>query len=219
MIRLPKRLGSRVGKRIYEKRQRATLTSIMRSDELYTIPPDLPVPQDDGAARHLPGKALPSVLLSCTSGNPVDLSRLAGFVVVYCYPRTGRPDEEALGGTENWNRIPGARGCTPQSCAYNDLHAQLQALGARVYGLSTQSTGYQQEAVRRLGLAFPLLSDSSHLLADQLKLPGFEVAGTRLLKRTTLIIRDGRIVHCFYPVFPPDEDARNVVEWMRHAAR
>ena len=110
-------------------------------------------------------------------------------------------------------------GCTPQSCAYRDLHAELRDLGASVYGLSAQSTAYQLEAVQRLSLTFPLLSDASLEFADRLKLPQFQVAGIRLLKRITLIIKDARIVHYFYPVFPPDEDAKHVIEWMRHEFR
>lgn len=192
----------------------------MRSDNLYKLPTDIPIPQDDGAASHLLGKEVPSIGLACTSGQPVNLSTFSdGYVVVYCYPRTGRPDEGALGGTAYWNQIPGARGCTPQSCAYRDLHSELRDLGARVYGLSTQSTEYQLEAVHRLSLTFPLLSDASFEFTDRLKLPQFEVAGFRLLKRITLIINDARIAHYFYPVFPPDEDAKNVIEWMRHGTR
>lgn len=192
----------------------------MRSDNLYKVPADIPIPKDDGAARHLLGKEVPAIGLACTSGYRVDLStHNAGIVVVYCYPRTGRPDEEALGGTANWNQIPGARGCTPQSCAYRDLHAELRDLGAKVYGMSTQSTESQLEAAQRLGLTFPLLSDANLEFADRLKLPQFQVEGIRLLKRITLIIKDTRVVHYFYPVFPPDEDAKNVIEWMRHEAR
>ncbi|MDO8289173.1 MAG: peroxiredoxin [Parvibaculum sp.] len=192
----------------------------MRSDNLYEIPSDIPVPRDDGAAQHLLGKAIPSIGLLSTRGDIVRLSDPTnGFVVVYCYPRTGRPNAEALGGTANWNAIPGARGCTPQSCAYRDLHTELMDLGVVVYGLSTQSTDYQLEAVQRLHLPFPLLSDPDCELANSLELPQFEVAGIRLVKRITLIIRNGRIVHYFYPVYPPDEDAKNVVEWIRGNAR
>ncbi|MDO8281425.1 MAG: peroxiredoxin [Thermodesulfovibrionia bacterium] len=192
----------------------------MRSDNLYEIPLDVPIPQDDGAARHLLDKAVPSVGLASTRGDSVRLSDPAnGLVVVYCYPRTGRPDSEALGGTANWNAIPGARGCTPQSCAYRDLHAELRGLGAVIYGLSTQTTDYQLEAAQRLHLPFPLLSDANYELSDSLQLPQFEVAGNRLLKRITLIIRGGHIIHYLYPVYPPDEDAKNVIEWIRGQAR
>jgi peroxiredoxin len=192
----------------------------MRSDNLYQLPTSLPTPQDDGAARHLVGAILPTVSLASTSGGTVSLRDGAtGFTVVYCYPRTGRPDANALGGTEFWNAIAGARGCTPQSCSYRDNFTELQSLRATVYGLSTQTTEYQREAVARLHLPFPLLSDCDAQLATPLRLPQFEVEGVRLLKRLTLIIAQGRIVHCIYPVFPPDQDASNVIAWLRrHAA-
>ena len=187
----------------------------MRTDNLYELPADLPVPKDDGGARHLSGALLPPIGLPSTSGGFVRLDdpsiRLA---VVYCYPRTGQPDANALGGTERWNAIPGARGCTPQSCAYRDHHDELQRLGAVVYGLSTQTTDYQQEAVNRLRLPFPLLSDAAGTFSASLRLPSFEVEGVRLLKRLTLIIEQGRILHCIYPVFPPDKDAETVVAWL-----
>ena len=127
---------------------------------------------------------------------------------------TGRPDKEALGGTANWNAIPGARGCTLQTCAYRDNHGALLELGAVVYGVSTQTTEYQQEAVQRLELPFALLSDERLELCSSLRLPAFEVVGIRLLKRVTLIVRHGQIVHCFYPIFPPDSDATNVLAWL-----
>jgi peroxiredoxin len=187
----------------------------MRTDNLYELPADLPVPRDDGATRHLTGAFLPSIALPSTSGGSVRLDdssiRLA---VVYCYPRTGRPDTNALGSTESWNAIPGARGCTPQSCAYRDYYEELQRLGAVVYGLSTQTTDYQQEAVSRLRLPFPLLSDASGDFSASLRLPSFEVEGVHLLKRLTLIIGRGQILHHFYPVFPPDKDAETVVAWI-----
>ena len=188
----------------------------MRSDDLYKLPPDLPVPADDGSAQHLLGELVPTVYLQSTYGDAVNLSTLKNdYVVVYCYPRTGRPNVEALGGTKNWNAIPGARGCTPQSCSYRDLHGELADLGAKVYGLSTQTTEYQTEAARRLQLPFPLLSDSNFKFSDALELPQFEVEGIRLIKRITLIIRNGYIVHYFYPVYPPEGDANNVTEWIR----
>ncbi|SEJ31924.1 Peroxiredoxin [Azotobacter beijerinckii] len=136
------------------------------------------------------------------------------WVVVYCYPRTGKPDQEPLGGTQAWNAIPGARGCTPQSCAYRDHHAELHALGASVYGLSTQDTEYQREAVERLHLPFPLLSDARLALAGALRLPTFAVAGQELIRRLTLIARDGRIEKVFYPVYPADSDAEHVMAWL-----
>jgi len=193
----------------------------MRTDNLYHLPADLPVPVDDGAARHLtPGAALPSTALPSTGGGLVKFDDAAvSLAVVYCYPRTGRPEALALGGTASWNAIPGARGCTPQSCAYRDKYRDLHELGAVVYGLSTQPTDYQLEAVSRLHLPFPLLSDAAGEFSALLKLPWFEVEGERLLKRLTLIIRRGRIAHCIYPVFPPDQDAENVIAWIReHAA-
>ena len=188
----------------------------MRADDLYQLPADLPVPVDDGAGRHLAGSALPSVALPSTCGGTVRLDDPGiSLAVVYCYPRTGRPDADALGGTERWNTIPGARGCTPQSCAYRDSYHELQRLGATVYGLSTQTTEYQREAVSRLQLPFSLLSDSAGEFSASLRLPWFEVEGVRLLKRLTLIIGRGRILHCIYPVFPPDKDAETVITWIR----
>jgi peroxiredoxin len=137
------------------------------------------------------------------------------WIVVYCYPRTGRPQEEAPGGTAAWNAIPGARGCTPQSCAYRDHYRELQAIGAEVVGLSTQPTDYQQELVARLHLPFAVLSDADLAFSRALHLPTFEVAGLTLLKRLTLILNQGRVAHCFYPVFPPDGDAEQVLGWLR----
>ena len=179
---------------------------------LLDLPADLPVPVDDGACDHLPGMRAPALALPATDGGMVDLSRLADRSVVYVYPRTGRPDQPLPTG---WDEIPGARGCTPQSCAYRDLAAELAALGARVFGLSTQDTAYQQEAVARLHLPFPLLSDERLELATALALPTFEVDGMTLIKRLTLIIDDGAIETVFYPVFPPDADAANVAAWLR----
>lgn len=176
------------------------------------LPTDLPVPVDDGACDHLPGMRLPALSLPATDGSLVDLSALPGRSVVYVYPRTGRPDRALPTG---WDQIPGARGCTPQSCAYRDLAAELGALGARVFGLSTQDTAYQQEAVQRLHLPFPLLSDEQLTLATALSLPTFAVDGMTLICRLTLIIDDGTIETVFYPVFPPDADAGKVADWLR----
>ena len=176
------------------------------------LPSDLPVPIDDGACDHLPGMRLPALALPATDGSAVDLSALSGRSVVYVYPRTGRPDRPIPAG---WDEIPGARGCTPQSCAYRDLAAELKSLGARVFGLSTQNTAYQQEAVARLHLPFPLLSDEGLELANMLSLPTFEFDDMTLIKRLTLIINDGAIETVFYPVFPPDADAANVAAWLR----
>ena len=187
----------------------------MRRDDLYSLPQDLPVPEDDGACDHLRGSLLPAIGLRATSGLIVDLSKEGRpWLVVYCYPRTGRPDEEPPGGIAAWNAIPGARGCTPQSCAYRDHYTELTALGAAVYGLSTQDTGYQSEAVQRLHLPFPLVSDARRDFARALSLPTFTFAGVELIKRLTLIARAGRIEEVFYPVFPTDADAERVVEWL-----
>jgi peroxiredoxin len=177
------------------------------------LPADLPVPKDDGAARHLAGMKLPSVVLAATDGSQVDLSKLAGRVVVYIYPRTGVPGEPLPDG---WDAIPGARGCTPQSCAFRDHFAELQQLGVRrLFGLSTQDSAYQSEAVERLHLPFPLLSDSGLALARAIDLPTFSAAGMTLLKRMTLVIDDGIISKVFYPVFPPDRNAEEVIAWLR----
>ena len=190
--------------------------SSSRADNLFQLPADLPVPVDDGAARHLANAPLPPIPLPSTGGGNVRLDDPnISLAVVYCYPRTGRPDAISLGGTEEWNAIPGARGCTPQSCGYRDRYAELAALGAEVFGLSTQTTDYQLEAVNRLHLPFPLLSDAAGAFMAALRLPSFEFRGTRLLKRLTLIISRGRIRHCLYPVFPPDKDAETVIAWIR----
>ena len=188
----------------------------MRSDDLYVLPPDLPAPVDDGGAAHLPGLTLPAIALPSTGGRKVRLDEPgSGHTVVYCYPRTGLPDQDAPGGTAMWDAIPGARGCTPQSCGYRDHYQELRALGARVFGLSTQTTDYQREMAQRLHLPFEVLSDADLALTRTLRLPTFEVAGMVLLKRLTLILKAGHIAHCFYPVFPPNEDAERVVAWLR----
>jgi peroxiredoxin len=182
-----------------------------RTDNLYELPTDLPVPADDGACDHLMGMPLPSVSLTSTAGRVVDLASFGGRTVVYCYPRTGRPDQEPPPG---WNAIPGARGCTPQSCSFRDHYQDLQRLGARVFGLSTQDTDYQREAVERLHLPFELLSDAALTLARALRLPMFEVEGVTLIKRLTLIVGAGHIKKVFYPVFPPDKNAAEVIAWL-----
>ena len=177
------------------------------------LPDNLPVPQDDGAARHLKGLRLPDLALAATDGAAVNLSRLKGRTVVYVYPRTGRPGVPAPDG---WDAIPGARGCTPQSCGFRDHFADLKRLGvARLYGLSTQDTDYQREAVERLHLPFAILSDAGLALTRALKLPTFSVDGMTLLKRMVWVIDDGVISHVFYPVFPPDRSAATVVAWLR----
>ena len=179
------------------------------------LPTDLPVPRDDGAARHLAGRKLLALALAATDGSRVDLSKLRGRTVVYIYPRTGVPGQASPDG---WDQIPGARGCTPQSCAFRDHFAELKRLGvAQLYGLSTQDTGYQSEAVERLHLPFPLLSDQKLELARALELPTFTVAGMTLLKRMALVIDDGAIAKVFYPVFPPDKNAEEVIAWLASA--
>jgi peroxiredoxin len=178
------------------------------------LPGDLPVPQDDGAARHVTGMRLPSLPLEATDGSQVDLSKLSGRTVVYIYPRTGVPGRPL---PEGWNEIPGARGCTPQSCGFRDHFAELERLGVvRVFGLSTQDSAYQREAVERLHLPFAVLSDERLELARAIKLPTFKVAGMTLLKRMALVIDDGIITKVFYPVFPPDKNAEEVIAWLRH---
>jgi peroxiredoxin len=174
------------------------------ADDFLTLPPDLPVPEDDGAADHLAGLDLPPVALAATDGTTVRLDRLEGRSAVFAYPRTGRPGEESLGGSEAWDAIPGARGCTPQACALRDGYARFQALGVRVFGLSTQDSGYQHEAAQRLQLPYPLLSDADLELATALRLPTFTVDGVTLLRRLTLLVVSGRIERALYPVFPPD---------------
>ena len=177
------------------------------------LPDDLPVPEDDGAADHLDGTAVPALALPSTLGGEVDLAELASDrLVAYVYPRTGIPGESLPAG---WDDIPGARGCTPQSCAYRDSLAEFAALDATVVGISTQSAAEQSEFAGREHIPFPLLSDSELRLRDELRLPTFEVEGMTLYKRLTLVAEAGRIVKVFYPVFPPDRNAGEVLAWLR----
>ncbi|HSS33033.1 MAG TPA: peroxiredoxin [Solirubrobacterales bacterium] len=177
------------------------------------LPPDLPVPEDDGAADHLPGLAVPALSLPASDGSDLDLAELAaGRLVAYFYPRTGIPGEPLPDG---WDEIPGARGCTPQSCAYRDSLAELEELGATVVGVSAQSKREQADFARRDHISFPLLSDPALRAAETLGLPTFEAAGLRLYKRLTLIAERGKIVAALYPVFPPDRDAAEVIAWLR----
>jgi peroxiredoxin len=170
-------------------------------------------PYDDGACRHLTGAHLPAIALPSTDGDRIDLSRVPGRVVLYIYPRTSRPGEAP---PEGWDSIPGARGCTPQSCSFRESFTELRSLNvAEVYGLSTQDSAYQREMVGRLHLPFPILSDAGLRLATALKLPTFTASGLVLLKRVTLIISDGVIRHVFYPVFPPERNAEEVIAWLR----
>jgi peroxiredoxin len=177
------------------------------------LPPGIPVPQDDGAARYLTGRKLPDLPLPATRGGAVNLSLLLGRIVLYIYPRTGVPGVDLPPG---WDDIPGARGCTPQSCSFRDHFAELKALGvSHLFGLSTQDTDYQREAAERLHLPFPILSDAKLAVARAMNLPTFSVAGMTLLKRMALVIDDGDITKVFYPVFPPDQSAAEVVAWLR----
>ncbi|MEC9368601.1 MAG: peroxiredoxin [Pseudomonadota bacterium] len=186
----------------------------MSGKNLFALPKDLPVPVDDGAAAHLKGTAIPDIALPSTHGGPVELDKLPGRTIVYAYPRTGQPKQILF--VEEWDQIPGARGCTPESCAFRDHYAELREAGAQeVFGFSTQDTDYQREAVERLHLPFALLSDAELLLTRALRLPTFRVRGVTLVKRMTLVVRDGRIEHVFYPVFPPDGHAEAVLNWMR----
>ena len=186
---------------------------IVTNQNLSTLPDDLPVPVDDGASTHLVGLSVPSVRLMSTQGREVCLAQVSQSkrVVVYCYPLTGSPVQELPAG---WSEIPGARGCTPQSCSFRDLHRELLALNAVVFGLSTQTTEFQQEAASRLHLPFPLLSDSQYAFSNALNLPMFKVEGLSLTKRLTMIIWQGEIIKVFYPVFPPDKNAQEVVAWL-----
>lgn len=174
----------------------------------------IPAPTDDGAARHLVGMAIPPLALLATDDTSVTLSELPGRTVVFAYPRTGEPGKISL--VDDWDMIPGARGCTPQTCSFRDLFADLKAAGAEhVFGLSTQDNVYQTEMASRLHLPFPVLSDEKLALSRALNLPTMEVAGLTLIKRLALIVDDGVITHVFYPVFPPDRNAGDVLAWLQ----
>ncbi len=175
----------------------------------------IPAPIDDGAARHLTGARMASVGLASTKGETVDLSALRGRVVVYAYPRTGTPGAE---NPDGWDMIPGARGCTPQSCSFRDHFAELRAKGVdHLFGLSTQDAAYQREAAERLHLPFAILSDEGLALTAAMNLPIFETSGMTLLKRFTLVIDDGVVTHVFYPVFPPDRNAADLIDWLSNS--
>lgn len=178
----------------------------------FPLPSGLPVPVDDGAADHLLGRTIPRLTLRSTDGALVNLAEVSGRWVLYVYPMTGRP---GVALPEHWDEIPGARGCTPQSCGFRDHHAELQKLACNVFGLSAQDSEYQREARDRLHLPFQLLSDEKLALKDALGLPTFNAGGMELYKRLTLIINHGRIEKMFYPVFPPDQNAEDVLSWLK----
>jgi peroxiredoxin len=174
----------------------------------------IPAPTDDGAAAHLAGRSIPPVSLMATNDTRVTLADLPGRTIVFAYPRTGEPGKISL--VEDWDMIPGARGCTPQTCSFRDLYAELKAAGAgQVFGLSTQGNAYQTEMASRLHLPFPVLSDEKLALTRALDLPTMDVAGLTLIKRLALVIDDARITHVFYPVFPPDRNAGDVLTWLK----
>ena len=174
----------------------------------------IPAPVDDGATNHLPGATVAAVALPATDGTNIALATLKGRSVVFAYPRTGEPGKASL--VDDWDMIPGARGCTPQTCSFRDLFADMKAAGARaVFGLSTQSTAYQREMVERLHVPFPVLSDEKLALARAMRLPTIDVAGQTLIKRLAVVIDDGRITKVFYPVFPPDRNAADVLAWLQ----
>jgi peroxiredoxin len=180
---------------------------------LIQLPANLPIPQDDGAANHLIGMRLPRIVLLTTTGKELNLGEIKGRLVIYCYPMTGQPNV-AL--PEGWDQIPGARGCTPQSCSFRDRYQEIQLLGAEVVGLSVQSTAYQQEMADRLHLPFPVVSDVDYQLQRALQLPTFVVAGMTLLKRITLIANDGVIEAVHYPIFPSDSDPAWVINYLKN---
>jgi peroxiredoxin len=184
--------------------------------DLNQLPPGLPVPEDDGAASHLPGQPAPHLALRASSGQSITLDRLGpGRTVLYMYPLTGRPGTDL---PEGWDNIPGARGCTPEACDFRDHYQDLLDAGAsHVFGVSSQDGDYQQELIERLRLPFPMLSDPRLSLAGALGLPTFQAGGMTLYKRLTFVIRDAVIEHVFYPVFPPNEHAQQVLAWLRGA--
>lgn len=179
---------------------------------LSQLPTDLPIPQDDGSTNHLKGMKLPQVSLQATNGKTIHLGDIKGKLVIYCYPMTGQPNVALPDG---WDQIPGARGCTPQSCSFRDHYQELQALGAEVVGLSVQSTEYQKEMVDRLHLPFPVVSDANCQFQKALNMPTFAAAGMTLLKRVTLIANNGVIEAVHYPIFPSDSDPAWVMDYLR----
>ena len=185
--------------------------STTSTDDINRLPSDLPVPLDDGACDHLNGMRLPAITLGSTRGAGVRLAERSGWTVVYTYPRTG---EDGHVPPPGWDAIPGARGCTPQTCGFRDHHRELLALGASVFGMSTQTSEYQREMVKRLHVPFEVLSDASLEMVHALHLPTFTFREMTLMKRITMFIRDGMIAHVIYPVFPPDRSAEEAVRWL-----
>jgi peroxiredoxin len=185
------------------------------TDDVYTLPPGLPVPEDDGAADHLRGSMLPQLTLESTRG-PVSLRALSqGLLVLYVYPRAGRPDVASFPG---WDDIPGARGCTPQSLGFREAYPRFQELGADVAGLSAQTLEDQREFAERNAIPYAILADPDLRLGAALRLPAFEVEGVTLYKRLALVVEACAIAKVFYPVFPPDENAREVLAWLEARA-
>ena len=181
--------------------------------DLFALPPGLPVPQDDGACRHLEGLAMPPLKLDSTAARSVDLQEVSkSTAVFFFYPRTGKPGTPIPPG---WDQVPGARGCTPQSCAFRDLHKEFTTLGAQVFGVSSQDTEYQRELVARIHLPYEVLSDREFRLTEALRLPTFDFEGVRLIKRLAIVARASRIAKVFYPVFPSDRNAGDVLAWLR----
>lgn len=186
---------------------------MLRTDNLYQLPDNLPMPKDDGACDHLLGKILPNIELTATNGSKVNLTKSAKTLVLFCYPRTGQVDKNPPNG---WNDIPGARGCTPQACAFRDSYAEYAKHNVSVYGISTQNPAYQLEAKERLHLPFDLLSDANLEVSKFLNLPTFTVEGMTLIKRLTIVAgQSGEIKKVFYPVFPPNENAADVISWIK----
>jgi peroxiredoxin len=188
-----------------------------RSDDIYSLPADLPAPMDDGRASHLRGAAIPSLLLQATNGERIDLSTIPGRAVVFGYPRTGQPNAAPL--VPDWDLIPGARGCTPQTCSFRDLATDFAAEDAKIFGLSTQQPASQLELAQRLHLTFPVLSDADLRLTTALRLPTLTVAGQALLARIAWIQRDGVIADVAYPVFPPDKNGADMLERVKRLRR
>jgi peroxiredoxin len=190
------------------------VSSETRRGSLYELPADLPAPEDDGACDHLACILVPTTALPSTTGGTIDLAAVSREkrTVVFFYPRSGRPDEPPIPG---WDDIPGARGCTPQSCAFRDRFGEFEALAVRVFGVSAQEAEYQREFAERVHLPYPLLSDAQFALTDAMRLPTFEAGGMRLIKRLTLLVFDGRVERVFYPVFPPDKNAEEVLAYLR----